>query len=333
MRTETQTSALRMLAWLCAMIAALLLLGCGGEKKETAAPAGYTVTDAAGNTVAIAKRPMRIVADSQSLDTMLLAVVEPSRLAAVSLSTKDPAISYVAGEVKDIEKTIPLAAGISAEDLATMEPDLIVCSNYSRPKDLDLYRSLGFPVVVVKGPTTIAEVEAAVTLIAAAADEKERGGKVVAEMERRFAHIEDVLSGVTAPRPTALLISQMQSYGGPGSMYHELLTRAHIENAMAKMGVKNGQLMSLEAMVESDPDFFFVSTDRSSDETGAGQFRDSRLANPALQSLRAYEHIIPLDDRYIYASTQNCVYAVEAMANAAYGPLFDLSEEKNIRGY
>ena len=42
---------------------------------------------------------------------------------------------------------------------------------------------------------------------------------------------------------------------------------------------------------------------------------------------------IPLEDRYIYASSQNCVYAVKAMANAAYGPLFDMSGEKQIKGY
>ena len=53
-------------------------------------------------------------------------------------------------------------------------------------------------------------------------------------------------------------------------MYHELLTRAGIKNAIAEVGVANGQLLSQELIVKSDPDFFFVSADRESDETGAG---------------------------------------------------------------
>lgn len=316
------------------LLLTLLLTSCGIQPRETAAGSeSYTVTDATGAVVTIPKKPTRILADSQSLDTMILGIVPADHLVAVSLSSKDPAISYIADEVKGIDKTIPLAAGISMEDLTAMNPDIIICSNYSLPKNVELYKSLGFPVVMVKGPTSVSQVEDTVRLIAAALGEPERGDKVVAQMNDRLAHVEEVLSKQNKPEPTALLISQMTSYGGPGSMYHELLTKAHIQNAMAKVGVANGQLMSMEKMLESDPDFLFVSKDRASDETGAGKYRDGLLANPAIQSMRAYQHIIPLDDKYIYASTQNCVYAVEALANAAYGPLFDLSDEKNIKGY
>lgn len=325
---------IKLLALCMAVLFTASLAACGIQPKESAVTSeAYTVTDATGAVVIIPKKPMRILADSSSLDTMILGIVPADHLVAVSLSTKDPAISYVAKETAGIEKTIPLAAGVSMEDLTALNPDLIICSNYSRPKDVELYKNMGFPVVTVKGPTSVAEVENAVRLIGEALGEKERGEKVVSQMEDHFAHIEDVLSKEKKPEPTALLISQMTSYGGPGSMYHELLTKAHIRNAMEKMGVANGQLMSLEKMVESDPDFLFVSKDRTSDETGAGKFRDGILANPAIQSLRAYHHIIPLDDKYIYSSTQNCVYAVEAMANAAYGDLFDLSHEENIKGY
>lgn len=309
------------------------LAGCGADQTGAAAGAGYTVVDAAGTEVRIPKKPAKILADSQFLDTMALGIVPADHLAAVSAASKDPAISYIAGEVKDIQMTIPLAAGISAEELTAARPDLVLCSTYSSPKQVEMYRSLGFPVVIVKGPVTVGEVKDGVRLVAAALGEADRGEKVVAEMDRHLDHAEAVLSALDKPRPTALLISQMTRYGGPGSMYHELLTRAHIENAMEKVGVANGQLMPMEKMIESDPDFLFVSKDRAIDETGAGEYRDSVLASPAIRRMRAYRHIIPLEDRYIYSSTQNCVYAVEAMANAAYGPLFDLSEEPNIKGY
>ena len=82
-----------------------------------------------------------------------------------------------------------------------------------------------------------------------------------------------------------------------------------------------------------DPDMLFVSTDRASDTTGAGKYRDDFLANPAISHMRAAQHIVPIEDRYIYAASQNCVYAVKALANAGYGDLFDLSGEKQIKGY
>ena len=116
-------------------------------------------------------------------------------------------------------------------------------------------------------------------------------------------------------------------------MYHELLTRARIRNAIGEAGVSNGQLLAQELVVKSDPDFFIVSSDRNSDETGAGKFRNEFFQNPAVQNMRAAKNIKTLDDRYIYAASQNCVYAIKAMANAAYGPLFDMTEEKQIKGY
>ena len=152
-------------------------------------------------------------------------------------------------------------------------------------------------------------------------------------MDRQLAEIDAVLGQRTDKIPKAFLVTQMSRYGGPGSMYHELLTRARIRNAIGEVGVSNGQLLAQELVVKSDPDFFIVSSDRKSDETGAGKFRNEFFQNPAVQNMRAAKNIKTLDDRYIYAASQNCVYAIKAMANAAYGPLFDMTEEKQIKGY
>lgn len=125
----------------------------------------------------------------------------------------------------------------------------------------------------------------------------------------------------------------MTRYGGPGSMFNELLTRARIDNAIALAGGVNGQATSPELIIKTDPDMLFVSTDRTSDTTGAARYRDDFLANPAIASMRAAGHIVPVEDRYIYSASQNCVWAIKGLANAAYGPIFDMSGEGQIRGY
>lgn len=324
-------------AWLFSLflfIALFLVSGCEMKKMsgDLESKESYTVTDAFHNKVTISHKPKRILGTSSSIDTMLLGVVEPSRLAACFIADKDPGISYIADEVKDMEIEIPLQ-GMSMEILTKASPDLIVASSYTTQKELDMWRNLGYPVIMIEGPKTIAQVKKDIQIIAEAVGEKERGEKVIAEMDKHLKEIDMTLAEKKFPLQKGLLVSQMSRYGGPGSMYHELLTRAGITNAIAEVGVSNGQLLAQELIVKSDPDFFFVSTDRKSDETGAGKFRDGFLSNPAIQNMRAYNRIIPMEDRYIYASSQNCVYAVKAMANAAYGPIFDLSGEKQIKGY
>lgn len=315
------------------LLAVLLFTGCSMKKTETPADSSaYQVTDAFGSEVTIPHKPRRILGTSSSINTMLLGVVEADRLVACFSADKDPAISYVSEETKDIALTIPLN-GISMEVLTKAAPDLIIASSYTQPSELTMWRNLGYPVIQIDGPTSIEQVKRDIRIISAAAGEKERGEKVIAGMDSHLAEIDTVLEKRTEPQPKALLVSQMTSYGGPGSMYHELITRARVRNAIAEVGVSNKQLLARELIVKSDPDFFIVSSDRPSDETGAGRFRNEFFANPAIQNMRAYGNVQVLNDRYIYAASQNCVYAIKAMANAAYGPLFDMTEEKQIKGY
>ena len=314
------------------LAASIFIGGCGIKSVSTDTGAGYTVTDATGREVKIPKKPERIMGNSASIDTMLLGVVTPDKLIAATEADRDPAVSYIANDTKNIKMTVPLM-GLSMELVTEAKPDLIIASTYTKGEQLDLYRNMGIPVVVIKGPRSIEEVESDIRIIAAATGEKERGEKVVAKMDEMLTESDKRLSEEKGKRPVVLLVSQMTRYGGPGSMFNELLTRARLENAIGLAGVSNGQMISPEQIVKVDPDMFFVSTDRESDTTGASRYRDSFLANPAIAQMRAAKHIVPVDDRYIYAASQNAVYAVRALANAAYGPIFDMSGEKQIRGY
>lgn len=307
--------------------------GCGMKQMASSGEGGgYTVTDATGKAVVIPAKPKRILGNSASIDTMLLSIVTPDKLTAATDADRDPNISYIAEDTKDIPLTVPLT-GLSMEIVTEARPDLIVASTYTDGRKLDLYRNLGIPVVVIDGPRSIDQVKEDVRIIAAAAGEKERGENVISQMEQGLSEIDSRLAEGKGKKPVVYLVSQMTRYGGPGSMFNELLTRARIDNAIALAGGVNGQATSPELIIKTDPDMLFVSTDRASDTTGAARYRDDFLASPAIASMRAAGHIVPVEDRYIYSASQNCVWAIKGLANAAYGPLFDMSGEGQIRGY
>lgn len=318
------------------LLSSLMLLsfsGCGMKQMASSGEGGgYTVTDATGKAVVIPAKPKRILGNSASIDTMLLSVVTPDKLTAATDADRDPNISYIAEDTKDIPLTVPLT-GLSMEIVTEARPDLIVASTYTDGRELDLYRNLGIPVVVIDGPRSIDQVKEDVRIIAAAAGEKERGENVISQMEQGLSEIDSRLAEGKGKKPVVYLVSQMTRYGGPGSMFNELLTRARIDNAIALAGGVNGQATSPELIIKTDPDMLFVSTDRASDTTGAARYRDDFLASPAIASMRAAGHIVPVEDRYIYSASQNCVWAIKGLANAAYGPLFDMSGEGQIRGY
>ena len=116
-------------------------------------------------------------------------------------------------------------------------------------------------------------------------------------------------------------------------MYDELCTRARIENGIAAAGLKNGEFLSKELVVKANPDFFLAPEPREADRYGAEAFREKFLSDPALAELPAVQQVRFVPSRYLYGSSQNLVYAIKGLANAAYGDIFDMKDEHLIRGY
>lgn len=126
------------------LAASIFIGGCGIKSVSTDTGAGYTVTDATGREVKIPKKPERIMGNSASIDTMLLGVVTPDKLIAATEADRDPAISYIANDTKNIKMTVPLM-GLSMELVTEAKPDLIIASTYTKGEQLDLYRNMASP--------------------------------------------------------------------------------------------------------------------------------------------------------------------------------------------
>ena len=131
------------------LLLAASISGCGMKTMAPSGGKGYVVKDATGAEVKIPKKPERILGNSAAIDTMLLSVVTPDKLVAATKADRDPVISYVAEDTKNISLTVPLV-GLSMEIVTKAKPDLIVASLYTKANELDMYRNLGIPVVVMR---------------------------------------------------------------------------------------------------------------------------------------------------------------------------------------
>lgn len=318
---------------LCLLLVSLMFLNSCGLQTKSSTGKGLTLTDSTGAQVVITKKPQRILSMSLMFDTMLLGLVPPERMVACNVALDDPDASFAVAEAHKIPLKLQSFTNIPTEVVLKTKPDIIIVPTTAKPEMVNTFRDLGYPVLICKNPDTIADVKADIRLMAQAVGEENAGIQIIAEMERQLTEIDQTLAKQTGPKPVGMLVSLMTSYGGRGSLFDVICTRAGVVNGIAKVGLRNGEKLTKELVVKADPDFFMVSVPKKKDTYGNEKFKNDFLNDPAYKGLKGLRRIIPIPNRYLYTNSQNCVYAIKGIANYAYGPLFDLSGEHLIKGY
>lgn len=317
---------LRLLLLLCLLVVS----GCG-VTPSAPRQAAITLQDARGKTVTLPRKPRRILTDSLHLDETLLTLVPADHLAGAYYLDTEPGISFVAKETAAVE---PKLRDYTPETVAAAKPDLFLASTWSDPGLIQKLEALGIPVVVCYGPTDLDQIRSNVELMARAVGQPEAGKKVLAQFDRQLADIRKTVEQQPKPQPTGLLVSLMSRYGGSGSLYDALCREAGIRNGLSAAGLKNGQALTREAVLQADPDFFLISLPYGEEKEAYDKFQQQFFADPAFQGLKGLDHRVALPDRYVYDASPMVVYGIKALANGAYGkPLFDLSDESLLKGY
>ena len=308
----------------------LCLAGCKAEDGGSKAQTAYTVTDAQGTQVSMPAKPQRILTMSMSTDEVMLGLVEPERMAAVNAMLDDPASSNV---VELGEKVTTKIRYPSVEEIAALQPDLVIVPDWGDLSRVAALRDLGIPVVVCKGPRSLQEVKETITMLAQAAGEPERGQVLLTKMDEKLAQIAAEVAKIPADqRRSVVLISLMKGYGGAGCCFDEACQLAGVINGRAAAGIKNGEEMSKEKLVEINPDILFLPTYNNHGKFDINRFRSEYMDDPSLQNMQAIKNgqLLEPDEGYIYNCSQDFVFAVQEIAYRVYGDRFKLAPQQHL---
>ncbi len=235
-------------------------MGLAALAAGTAAPAGEA-----------ARRGPTIVSLNPCADAILAEVAAPGQLRAISHYSRDPSSSSMDLAVA---RAIP-AVGDSVEEVAALRPDLVVTGTFTAPATLDAFARLGIRVEQVGIAATVPESEAQVRWLAALVGQRKRGEALV-------ARIEAALAGASPPdsqRPSAIVWQSGGMVPGPNTLIADLLRRTGFANAAAARGLRQADLLPLEALLADPPRLILAAGHAFTGE-------DRMLAHPALARLR-----------------------------------------------
>lgn len=272
--------------------------------------------DPSGIPQTMAAPPKRILSGVLASDEILTALVPPERLAAVTYLVDEPGLSDVA---KLLPPHLPRVHA-EAETMLALQPDLVVLASYTRATTVRLLAAAGIPVVRFQWYRSFADIMDSIRMLAAAVGADANGARLVDDMRRRIADVEERAQGL--PRPRVLYVGGGYS-AGEDTLIDAMITLAGGHNVARDVGLQGQARLPLEIAVSLRPEVILVSEwERTTGGNGAAAF----LHHPVWAEVPAVRQgrVHGIKGAWLSSVSHYSVNALEAVARVLHPEAFAL---------
>ena len=306
------------------LMASLLFSGCKDTQQATnkKSEVAYKVTDMTGTTITFKESPKRVVSLNCGVDEILLDLLPPERIAALSARADDPGICAAVDKAKTVKKRVQ---GKNVEAILSLNPDLVVMPDWIGMDLVNGLRAVGVPVYVFKTPESLADIQDNILKIAIVVDAKVQGDEIVSTMQKKLERVQQITKKVPSDKKQTLIpLSLMGSFGGKGTTFDDMCNYANVTNGVSAAGVVKRAAITKEMIVKMDPDVFIIPTWDFEESGKAENFIKEIKSDPAFSTVKAIKNdrLVKVHDAYLYAASQYAANAVEEIAQAAYPEYF-----------
>ncbi|MFP4519532.1 MAG: ABC transporter substrate-binding protein [Oceanicaulis sp.] len=200
--------------------------------------AGLALASAA---TAAGAEPPRVVSLDYCADQYVLALADPDQILAVSVQADDAhsALREEAAGHRQVRD--------AAEDVLALDPDLVVRSYGGDARARNFYARLGVPVFDLGYANDFEDIRSTIRRTADTLGHPERGEALIARMD---AALDEAAHG---PRLGALYLTPSGVTSGAGTMIHQILAAANLENLAARGGASGWRALPLEQLALESP--------------------------------------------------------------------------------
>ena len=273
--------------------------------NRDASHAPRTVEDATGQHIDI-RAYTRIVSTSTIADQVLVEIIEPSRLLAVSGHTLRSQTSRTYRDKIGVERPRDI------ETIIELRPDIVFINNFVDRRHVERMKEAGldlFDLGEMRGLETLIP---NILQLAAVLDVPERGRQLAADLMRRLEAISVEIATEDRQRGLYVGIHGNRLYGGTaGTSFHDVLVAGGLVDVAAEAGFRGWPAYTSEHLLSLAPPWII---------TNPGTER-SLCGHPGFQSLSACNEgqVRGIETDLLTDPGLGIVHAAEAVHAAVYG--------------
>ena len=253
----------------------------------------------------VASVPRRIVSVTITGDVLLQALVDSSRVLAVSSLADDSGIHEAAGLFPRKPRIGP-----DLEKIVAMRPDLVLLGSFHDPAFVDGIQKSGLAVEVLQSPNSLVKVRSYLRRVAARLGEAPKGDSLVAWMDSILEQVR--VKAARCPDHPRVLYWSEGFTAGDSSTIGDLLQTAGVRNLATESGVHGSQTIAIEDVLRLQPDWIL----RSSWEAGGSM----KPLPSALAGLKAAQEgkIAVISGKLLLSTSHRCALAADSLVRALH---------------
>lgn len=225
-----------------------------GSARAWPRVAGVFLAGALAAASARAGMPRRVASLNLSADEVLVEILPPERLVAVTRWADEPGSSNIAGRVPPSAFRFQKA---DMERLVALAPDLVVVSEYTDADFLKLVERSGMRFHRMDGLGSLAGIRAAILSLGEAVGEAEGARRLVARYDLTLSELARRLSGARRPR---VLYWADPHTAGADTAIGALIVGGGGANVGAELGISGIAPIGAERAFAADPEFVLIGT-------------------------------------------------------------------------
>lgn len=217
-------------------------------------------------------------------DQLVMLLAEDSQIRSLSNLSHQEAGSYYFERAREY----PVNEG-NAEQILNLQPDVVIAGQYSSPHTLALLREVGLQVHILPIANSIEQMFENIESVSRWVGQEERGRGTV-------AYLREKLSWRVAVEGDRLMAAAFDPNGytsGASSLRGEVIELAGFRNAASEAGIESYGKLSLEALININPDALI----ESPYSPGTWSRAQAMSQHPALRSAGIDPQIIPVPSR------------------------------------